>query len=280
MTPVDYRRQTTLITGTSSGIGAEFARQLAARGSALVLVARREDRLRAMAAELTAAHGVEVAVLPADLSLPDAGPALAAAAAERGLAVTSVINNAGLGNYGPFHTADPAQLTTMINVDLTALVGITRAFIGPLREAGNGVLVNVASLTAYLPMPSMAVYAAAKAFVLSFTESLWQESRGTGVRVLALSPGATSTEFFEVVGTDAADGGTPRQTPAEVVGVALRTLDRRNPPPSVISGGRNRLMVAASRRVPRRVVLAVSGAVAARNADRPAGGPAERAPST
>ncbi|MFI5494117.1 SDR family NAD(P)-dependent oxidoreductase [Actinoplanes sp. NPDC051859] len=266
MTPVDYRVQTTLITGASSGIGAEFARRLAARGSDLVLVARREDRLRELATKLTDTHGVSVAVIAQDLSLPDAGPTLAAATAARGLAVTGVINNAGFGCYGPFHTEDPARLASMINVNLAALVGISRAFIAPLRAAGTGVLVNVASVAGYLPLPSMAVYAAAKAFVLHFTEALWQESRGTGLRVLALSPGATSTEFFDVVGTDAADGGQPRQTPAEVVARALRTLDRRNPPPSVISGRRNRLTVAASRRAPRRVVLAVGAAIAARNA--------------
>jgi uncharacterized protein len=266
MTPVDYRRQTTLITGASSGIGAEFARRLAARGSGLVLVARRAERLEALAAELTAAHGVPVAVIPRDLALPGAGRDLAAAVAERGLTVTSVINNAGFGTYGPFHDEDPQRLADEIAVDVSALVDISRAFIGPLRAAGNGVLVNVASVAAYQPSPALAVYAATKAFVLSFTEALWQESRGTGLRVLALSPGATSTEFFEVAGSDSADGGTKRQTAAEVVDVALRTLDRRDPPPSVISGRLNRLMVGASRLFSRRRVVTVMGALMARSA--------------
>lgn len=266
MTPVDYRRQTTLITGASSGIGAEFARRLAARGSGLVLVARRADRLEALAAELTGAYGVPVAVVPLDLGLPGAGQKLAAAVAERGLTVTSVINNAGFGTYGPFHGEDPQRLAEEIAVDVAALVDISRAFIEPLRAAGTGVLVNVASVAGYQPSPAMAVYAATKAFVLSFTEALWQESRGTGLRVLALSPGATSTEFFEVVGTDAADGGTKRQTVAEVVDVALRTLDRRDPPPSVISGRRNRLLIGLSPLLSRRRKVMVMGALLARGA--------------
>jgi short-subunit dehydrogenase len=127
------------------------------------------------------------------------------------------------------------------------------------------VLVNLASVAAYQPNPNMAVYAAAKAFVLTFTEALWQESRGTGLRVLVLSPGATDAEFFEVVGTDAADGGTTRQTPADVVTTALRTLDRRNPPPSVVSGRLNRVMSASGQFLTRRSRVLLMGAITARS---------------
>src|SRR4051812_9814035 len=131
MTSVDYRTGTTVITGASSGIGAEFARRLAARGSGLVLVARRADRLEQLAVELTAAHGVEVDIVPLDLSLPGAGRKLAAAVAGLGRSVTSVINNAGFGTYGPFHAEDPERLEDEIAVDVTALVDISRAFIAP-----------------------------------------------------------------------------------------------------------------------------------------------------
>ncbi|MGP2439277.1 SDR family NAD(P)-dependent oxidoreductase [Streptomyces sp. JW3] len=263
MNAVDYRDRTTLITGASAGIGAEFARQLAARGSDVVLVARRRERLAELAAELEAAHGVRAVVVPLDLGLPFPGQALAEELARRGLTVTGVVNNAGFATFGPFHTEDPGRLQREIAVDVAAVVDISRAFVEPLRAAGDGVLINVASMAAYLPAPNMAVYAAAKAFVLSFTEALWQESLGTGLRVLALSPGATSTEFFEVVGTDAAGGGARRQSPQEVVATALRALDRRTPPPSVVSGRANRVMATLSRAVTRRRAVLLMGSLTA-----------------
>lgn len=260
MSAVDYRGQTTLITGASAGIGAEFARRIAARGSHVVLVARRRERLDELATELTAAHGVEAIVIPLDLSLPGAGQTLAEEVAGRGLTVTSVVNNAGFGTFGPFHTEDPQRLREEICVDVAGVVDISRAFIEPLRASGTGVLINVASMAAYQPVPNMAVYAAAKAFVLSFTEALWQESLGTGLRVLALSPGATSTEFFDVIGTDTTNGGT-RQTPQEVVATALRALDRRTPPPSVVSGRLNRVMAGLGRAVTRRRAVLLMGSM-------------------
>jgi short-subunit dehydrogenase len=257
MTPVDYRTQTTLITGASAGLGVEFARQLAARGSNLVLVARRRDRLEKLAAELEAQYRITATVIPLDLSRPGAGATLAAQAP----GVTSVVNNAGFGTWGAFQDESAERYGDEIALNVAALVDVTRAFIEPLQAYGKGVLINVASTAAYQPVPKMAVYAATKAFVLSFTEALWQESRPSGLRVLALSPGATETEFFEVVGTDAADGGSRRQTAEEVVTLALKTLDRRNPPPSVVSGLRNRLLSSSSRLVTRRRVAVLAGAM-------------------
>ena len=268
MTPVDYRHQTTLVTGASSGLGAEFARRLAQRGSALVLVARRRGRLDTLAAELTAAHGVAVTVIAMDLSEPGAGARLAAEVDRRGLAVTSLINNAGFGTWGPFHEADPERLRQEITLNCTALVEISRAFIDRLRAAGTGVLVNVASTAAYQAIPRMAVYGATKAFVLSFTEALWQESRGTGLRVLCLSPGATRTEFFDVVGTEDAAAGTAMQTPDEVITTALSTLDRRDPPPSVVSGRLNRVLSRAGRLITRRRAVLTVGAMTRPRGDR------------
>jgi short-subunit dehydrogenase len=259
MTAVDYRTQTTLVTGASAGIGVEFARRLAERGSDVVLVARRRDRLEALAAELTATYGVRATAIALDLSLPAAGDTLATEVARRGLCVTGLVNNAGFGTWGPFHESDGKRLAEEINLNVTNLVDVSRAFIEPLRAAGTGILVNVASVAAYQPIPNMAVYAATKSFVLNFTEALWQESLGTGLRVLALAPGATSTEFFDVVGTTDAAAGSAMQTPQEVVATALRTLDRRTPPPSVVSGRANRVGILASRFVTRRrTVLAVA----------------------
>ena len=264
MSRVDWRGQTTLVTGASAGIGAEFARRLAARGSDLVLVARRTDRLTALAAELTAASGVRVTVVPLDLSRPAAGRALAGEVDRQGVAVTSVVNCAGFGTHGPFHHEDADRLAEMIAVDVAAPVDISRAFIHRLRAAGTGVLVNVASMAAYAPSPNMAVYAAAKPFVPSFTEGLWQESLGSGLRVLAVSPGATDTEFFEVVGNDAADGGRGRRSPQEVVATALRELDRRTPPPSVAVGRGNRTAARAVRLLTRRRAVLAMAAITGR----------------
>ena len=264
MSRVDWAGGTTLVTGASAGIGAEFARQLAARGSDLVLVARRADRLTALAAELTASTGVRVEVVPLDLGRPAAGRALAAEVDRLGIAVTSVVNCAGFGTHGPFHGEDADRLAEMIAVDVTALVDVSRAFVDRLRAAGTGVLVNVASMAGYVSTPDMAVYAAAKAFVLSFTEALWAESRDSGLRVLALSPGATDTEFFDVVGNDAADGGRGRQSPAEVVDTAFRALDRRRPPPSVAVGRANRASVASVRLLTRRRAVLLMASITGR----------------
>jgi len=260
MPVVDYRGQTTLITGASAGIGVEFARQLAARGSDVVLVARRLDRLERLAGELQAAYGVTATPIAVDLAVPGVAAALDAAVTEHGRTVTSLINNAGFATNVAFHAEDPQRLGAEIAVNVTSLVDLSRVFIERLRAHGGGVLVNVASMAAYQPTPTMAVYGATKAFVLSFTEALWYESRGTGLRVMALSPGATETEFFDVAGAQA-DGGTRRMRPAEVVKIALNALDQRTPPPSVIAGTRNRLMSQAGRLVGRRRMTMTIGSM-------------------
>ena len=252
MPVLDFSNHTILITGASSGIGEAFARALAARGASLVLVARRRDRLDALAAELATAHGVSVTAITQDLGSPSAGAELSAAVAAAGLQVTGVINNAGFGTFGDFIEEDPDRLAQEIAVDISAPVQISAAFLPAMVKAGEGFLINVASMAAYTPTPRMAVYGAAKAFVLSFTESLWAETRGTGVTVFALSPGATSTEFNAVVGTDDATAGARMRTPDDVVATALGHLARRNPGPSVIDGPLNRVSAAAARMMSRR----------------------------
>ncbi len=257
MAPFDHAQQTTLITGASSGLGAEFARRLAARGSDLVLVARRADRLDALAAALTARHGVNVAPVAFDLGSPDAGRRLRDELDNRGLRVTSLINCAGFGTHSPFVQEDPDRMQGQLALNVAGLVDVTHAFIGQL----SGVLVNVASLLGYQPWPTAAVYGASKAFVLNFTEAIWQENRRSGLRILALSPGPTRTEFFDVAGSQEMSAGAPMQTPAQVVTTALRTLDRRNPPPSVISGRVNRLIALSSRLLTRRATARLFGRI-------------------
>lgn len=257
MAPIDYRTQTALITGASSGIGAECARQLAQRGADLVLVARREGKLNELAEQLRSQFGVAVTVIPADLGTPDVSTRLAKEIADRGLHVTTLINNAGFGTYGPFAAEDPDRIAAEVSLNVAAVVAITRTFLPQLLAAGTGALVNVASTAGYQPVPGMAVYGATKAFVLSFTQALWQETKGSGLRVTTLSPGSTETEFFDVVGTKAAKVGN-FQTSEHVVRTLLSTLDRSDPPPHVILGSGNKLNVFASRFLPRRSLLSMT----------------------
>lgn len=262
MSPVDYRRGVALITGASSGLGEEFARRLAARGADLALVARRADRLDALAGRLRAEHGIAVTTIPLDLAAAGAAATLREETDRLGLDVHTLVNNAGFATHGRFEVADPDRIRSEIALNVATLVALSRAYIPDLVRHGDGALVNIASTAAYQPVPSMAVYSATKAFVLSFTEALWHETRGSGLRVLALSPGATRTEFFDVVGSENARVGR-MQTAQQVVDLALTTLDRRNAPPSVISGTGNRVSAALSRLLSRRLLVNTTGRVMA-----------------
>ncbi|RNM11822.1 SDR family NAD(P)-dependent oxidoreductase [Nocardioides pocheonensis] len=271
MKKMDYRRQTVIVTGASSGLGAEFARQLARRGANLVLVARRADRLESLAAELTKAHGVAVTTLARDLGLRDAGRTLRVELESRGIYATGLVNNAGFGSHDAFTDEDPERLQDMISLNIGALVDLSRSYVAPLAAAENGFLINVASLLGFQPMPYMSVYGATKAFVLSFTEGLWAEARGTGLRVLAVCPGAMDTEFFDAAGSQTADFGAKRLTPAAVVDKALATLDRRSAPPSVITNGRP--LALASKLLPRGPMARLMGWMGRRRHSQPAAVP-------
>ncbi|HEU0180902.1 MAG TPA: SDR family NAD(P)-dependent oxidoreductase, partial [Agromyces mariniharenae] len=181
---------------------------------------------------------------------------------ERGLTVDSLVNNAGFGMHGAFEQADAARIDEQVRLNVGALVSLTRAFLPEMTASGRGILVNVASTAAFQPVPSMAVYGATKAFVLSFTEAVAWETRETGLRVTALCPGATRTEFFDVVGTDEARVGD-YQTPAEVVATAMRALDSRRTPPSVVSGRGNSVSAVFARIMPRSIVLPITARVMA-----------------
>lgn len=249
---------TALITGASSGIGAEFARALAARGADLVLVARRQDRLDSLAAELGTGYGTSCTVIALDLAAPDAAARLFADVESRGIRVSTLVNNAGFGTHGTFAELDPDRIANEIQLNVTALVELTRAFLPGMLADGRGALVNVASTAAFQPIPRMAVYAATKAFVLSFTEAIAWESRGSGLKVLALSPGPTATEFRDVADSGDAVYGRS-QTPEQVVATALGALDRRNPPASIISGRQNLVQALGLRLAPRALVLQLVG---------------------
>ncbi len=253
-----YTQTTALITGASSGLGAEFATRLAARGANLVLVARRIDRLEDLAKELRTAHGIAVTTLSKDLIHPGAGAELRDELAGRGISIDTLINNAGFATSGPLVEEDPAVISSEIALNVATLVDITRAFLPEMLASGRGALINVASTAGFQPVPGMAVYGATKAFVLSFTEALAYETKAADLRVLALCPGATRTEFFDVLGNqDAAVGRL--QSASAVITTALRALDRRKTPVSVVSGVGNRVLAAAAQRLPRPVSLAMAG---------------------
>ena len=192
------RYASAIVTGASSGIGAAFARALAREGTALVLVARRAERLQSLARELTFAHGVDVEPLPLDLARAEATAALAARIDARPPEL--LVNNAGFACYGAFADLPVGPQLAVVDVNVRALVALSHTFVRAARARGHGALVQVASTAGYAPMPYEAVYAASKGFVIHFGEALWEELRGTGVRVLTLCPGFTETEFAGVAG--------------------------------------------------------------------------------
>ncbi|MFM6963820.1 MAG: SDR family NAD(P)-dependent oxidoreductase, partial [Micrococcales bacterium] len=227
---LDYRGKTALVTGASSGIGVEFAHRLAARGANLILVARRKDRLQVLAKEITAKYGVTVSVIAADLSVDGAAKSLHKQLARKKTEVDILINNAGFGTIGEFATMDEVKIGDQIRLNVLALVELTREFVPSMKLRNSGVVVNIASTAAYQPVPYMAVYAATKAFVLSFTEALWGELRGTNVHAIALSPGGTKTEFFDVASNGkTGDGFGKMQTVNQVVETAINALDAVTP---------------------------------------------------
>lgn len=193
--------RTALVTGASSGIGAELARELARRGHGVVLVARRAERLADLAAEL-AGRGVRAEALSVDLADRAARAALPDRVAELGLTVEILVNNAGLSTVGPVAAADPEAEMNLIEVDVVAVVDLCSRFVPAMVERRRGGVLNVASTAAFQPLPGQASYGGAKAFVLSYTRSLGGELRGTGVIATALCPGPVRTEFAETAGFD------------------------------------------------------------------------------
>lgn len=218
-------RRLAVVTGASSGIGWALARALARRGDAVLAVARRGERLEALAAEARADGHAPIHTLALDLAAEGAAPTLAAAVRRLGVP-TLLVNNAGFGAYGAFEAADPARLAALVRLNCEALVLCTHALLPDLKAAGGGAVLNVASAAAFQPTPFMAVYGASKAFVLSFTEALDEELRGTGVRALAFCPGPVATEFGEVAGVGARLHDVPgKLTAEEAAEAALRQLD-------------------------------------------------------
>ncbi|HEX9639421.1 MAG TPA: SDR family oxidoreductase [Acidobacteriota bacterium] len=189
------RGKTALVTGASSGIGAELARLFAQGGWDVVLVARDRERLGRLAAELGAQHGVSARVMARDLSRSDSPGEIQRQLEAEGVRIDALVNNAGFGTHGPFAAADLKAELDQLQVNLVSLTHLTKLLLPPMLERGAGWILNVASTAAFQPGPLMAVYYATKAYVLSFSEALAEELRGSGVTVTALCPGPTGTEF-------------------------------------------------------------------------------------
>jgi short-subunit dehydrogenase len=245
-----------LVTGASSGIGEAYALALAARGFPVILVARRKDRLEDLAQRLRDEHRVETLVVAEDLSQRGACERVRAAVGGRDVGV--LVNNAGFGSSGRFAEQDADTDDEMIALNCAAVVRLTHLFLRPMLGRGKGAVIVVASVAAYQADPWFAVYGATKAFDLSFAEALWCELRGTGVDVLAVSPGETRTEFHERAHAKRQFRGA---TATSVVEKSLAALGRK---PSVVPGFVNKLTAFAHRIFPRRFVLHATGAVLAR----------------
>ncbi len=248
-----------LVTGASSGIGRSFAASLAEQGHPLLLVARRDERLRALARTLAERHGVEVGFAVADLAT-DAGRETCRDAIDAvGGVVDTVVLNAGFGAVGTVAEVGRERQTAMVALNCEAVVDLACHVLPGMVERGYGTVIVVSSAAAWQPVPFMATYAATKAFELAFTEALATELRGSGVRAIAVCPGPTATEFNQVVGADHGTRFIPRQTPEGVVAATWRALDKGRP--RVATGWLARVTTVSAAIFPRRVVVWGAAAV-------------------
>jgi len=245
-----WKGRTALVTGASSGLGADFARHLAAAGANLVVVARRADALEALGKELAARHGVAVDVVPMDLGAPGAPQALEAEVARRGRRVDVLVNNAGFGLYGEYLAVDAGRERAMMEIDVLVPLELTRRFGGAMVARKEGWVLQVSSIGGYQPNPLYATYGAAKAFILNWGEALNYEWRPKGVKVTVLSPGITATDFLKVSGQRAtAYQRLVMMDSPTVTRVGLEALARGKG--SVVPGWANKLTVWSNRLVPR-----------------------------
>lgn len=270
MTPLAARRSerglpapsiefTAMVTGASSGIGAEFARALAVRGHSLTLVARRLERLRALADELARGHDVRVDYFSADLSDPEERERLHAEVSARGMAVQVLVNCAGFGIYEPFASSSYERELEQVRLLVEAVVDLDARFLPAMVRRGRGAVVNVASTAGFQPLPGNGTYSASKAFVLTHSEALAEELRDSGVRVTAVCPGPVPTEFFEV-GQPLVVHRIPRLfwcTPTRVAEDGLRAVERGAA--SVVPGSRLvRVFYGPYRTAPRRIAAPIA----------------------
>lgn len=235
-----YADQWALVTGASSGIGAEFARQLAGRGMHLVLVARRTDLLESLANDLKSKHACKCEVIAADLSQAGEPERVIAEVASRGIAIELLVNNAAFGVVGEVDDVDPDRIQELVRLNIASLVDLTYRVLPGMLARGHGAIINLASLSAFQPVAYMAAYAASKAFVLHFSEALAVEVRPRGVTILAVCPGVTQTAFFDIAGAPGWLQKHSSHGPDRVVQASLKALERRRM--VIVVGWRNYLL--------------------------------------
>lgn len=236
----DYADRWALVTGASSGIGAEFARRLAALGMHLVLTARREAPMRELADQLFTQHGTKCEVIACDLAAVDGSTRLAEAIKATGHTIELLVNNAGFGVVAEVQSTDRERILSMLQLNMTALTDLTYRFLPGMIERKSGAIINVASVAGFQPVAYMGAYAASKSYVLHFSESLWAEVGELGVTVMALCPGPTRTEFFETAGVGGWLKKKASQTPEQVVRTAMKSLEKKRL--YVVCGWKNYLL--------------------------------------
>ena len=254
--PAPTADSTCLVTGASSGIGADIARELAARGHGVTLVARREERLRELADEIAGRHGVTADTVACDLGDPAGRERLVTAVKDRGLEVGVLVNNAGFGSGGSFQGLDQDRELAMVRLNVEAVVALCGVYVPPMVDRGRGAVLNVASTAGFQPLPRQATYSASKAFVLHFTEALHTDLVGTGVSATALCPGLTETEFMEVGGLEDAASHAPSfaaMSSLDTARAGVKGMERGRR--VVVPGAFNLAVAASGRMTPRSVLL-------------------------
>jgi short-subunit dehydrogenase len=249
---------TALITGASGGIGKCFAEKLASLNTNLIIVARSEDKLNALAQQLQEQHNIQVDVIVKDLTQSSAAGEVYEVTQAKGLTVDLLINNAGFGDYGEFSQTDGSRQVQMVQLNNVALVDLTHRFLPQMRDRRSGSIINVSSIAAFQPIPYLSVYAATKAFIRSFSEALWAENRQYGVRVLVVCPGPTETNFYAAANFPPALARNAKSisTPEEVVNESLKALEQGHA--TVVVGGiASKFITGLSSIVPRKTLLNV-----------------------
>ena len=253
--------KTALVTGASLGIGAAFATELAQRNYNLILVARSQDKLEQLANELSGKHQIKAEVIAQDLTEPSAGQKVFDAVQAKGMTVDLLINNAGFGDYGAFGDRPLSKQLGMVQLNVAAVVELTGLFLPLMQQRKDGAIINVSSIAGFQPTPYMSVYAASKAFILNFSEALWEENKNTGVRILVACPGPTESKFYDRAdfpdSTQALNSITMASA-EKVVKETLQALDKGHST-AVVGGFANQIIVNLPRLVPRDLLVTMVG---------------------